>query len=199
MPSLNELRFFVSFDQLLTAAREGKREAQGCLLESFRRPLLHLARKQLRSRAQAKGDAADAVQEVFLKAIKDIPSFSGCTPAQFMAWLRVIVTHTTTNFVRQFTTGKRQLKKETTLVSDFIANDLHYAEPSASETAIRHEEMCRVQASLERLPTHYAEVVHLRFDEKLSFQEIASKMGGTSEAARKLCSRAVAELADALT
>src|ERR1019366_7921818 len=155
---------------------EGKREAQGCLLEGFRRPLLLLARKQLQCRVQAKGDAADAVQEVFLKAIEDIPSFSGCTPAQLMAWLRFIVTHTTTNFVRQFTMAKRQFGRETTLVPEFVANDLRHAEPSASETAIRREELCRVQTFLERLPTHYAEVVRLRFDEEWSFQEIASKM-----------------------
>ena len=115
MPSLNELRFSISFDQLLTAAREGKREAQGRLLEAFRRPLLLLARKQLRSRVQAKGDASDAVQDVFLKAIEDIPSFSGCTPAQLMAWLRAIVTHTTTNFMRHYRTGKRGLERETSL------------------------------------------------------------------------------------
>ena len=80
-----------------------------------------------------------------------------------------------------------------------MANDLRHAEPSASETAIRREETCRVQAFLARLPTHHAEVVRLRFDEKLSFQEIATKTGGTAEAARKLCSRTVAGLADALS
>jgi RNA polymerase sigma-70 factor, ECF subfamily len=199
MPSPNDLRFSVSFDQLLTAAREGKREAQGRLLESFRRPLLLLARKQLNSRVQAKGGESDVVQDVFLKALEDIPSFSGRTPAQLMAWLRVIVTHTTTNFVRQFAMGKRQLGRETGLVSETVANDVRRAEPSACETAIRREETGRVHTFLERLPTRYAEVVHLRFDENLSFQEIASKMGGTADAARKLYSRAVAELAGALT
>jgi RNA polymerase sigma-70 factor (ECF subfamily) len=199
MPSPIGLRSSVSFDQLLTAAREGKREAQGRLLEAFRRPLLRLARKQLNFRVQAKGDEADVVQEVFLKALADIRGFSGCTPAQLMAWLRVIVTHTTTNFVRQFTTGKRQLGREKRQVSENVANDLRHAEPSASETAICREEVCRVQTFLERLPTHYAAVVRLRFDEGLSFQDIASKMGGTAEAARKACSRAVAELAEALS
>jgi RNA polymerase sigma factor (sigma-70 family) len=139
------------------------------------------------------------VQEAFLKAIEDIRCFSGCTPAQLMAWLRAMVTHTTTNFVRQFTTGKRRLERETCLVSENVTNDMRRAELSASETAIRREEIGRVQAFRERLPKRYAEVVHLRFDEEMSFEEMASKTGGSAEAARKLCSRAVAELADAVS
>lgn len=199
MPSSTELPSSVCFDQLLNAARNGDKEAQGRLLEACRRPLLRVARKQLSSRVRAKGGASDLVQDTLIKAMEDIGTFRGCTPEQLLAWLRGILMHTTTNFVRQFTTGKRQLERETTEVSESAANDLRHAGPSASETAIRREETCRVQALLERLPTHYAEVVRRRFEEKLSFEEIASKTGGTAEAARKLCSRAVAEVARALT
>jgi RNA polymerase sigma-70 factor (subfamily 1) len=187
------------FDQLLNAAREGNAGAQGRLLETFRRPLLRLARKQLNSKIQAKGGASDVVQDTLIKALHDIHTFHGCTPTQIMDWLRAILTHTTTNFVRQFTTDKRQLNRETTQISESVANDLRHAEPSASETAMRREEGLRVQTFLARLPPHQAEVVHLRFREKLSFQEIARKTGGTAEAARKLCSRAVAELGGMLS
>ena len=189
----------VHFDDLLKGAHDGDAEAQGRLLETFRRPLLRLARLQLGRRVQAKGGASDMVQDTFTKALDDIRTFEGCTPEEVWGWLRTILMHTMTNFARQFTTGKRQVERETTRASESVANDLRHVAPSASETAIRREQTCRLQALLARLPTHYAEVVRLRFEEKLSFQDIASKMGGTSEAARKRCSRAVVELAGALT
>ena len=198
MSSPLELTSSAPFDQLLNAAREGNADAKGRLLETFRRPLLRLARKQLNTKFQAKVGASDVVQDTLIKALHDIRTFQGCTSAQIMEWLRAILKHTTTNLVRQFTTDKRQLKRETTQVSESVANDLRHAEPSASDTASRREETLRVQGFLERLPPHQAEVVRLRFREKLSFQEIASKTGGTAEAARKLCSRAVAGLGEAL-
>ena len=198
MSSSTDFESSIHFDELMKAAREGDKESQGRLLEAYRRPLLRLARQQIdRRRLQAKGGGSDVVQDTLTKALDDIRTFQGCTPEQLHAWLRTILMHTAANFAREFTTDKRRVNRETTQVSESMANDLRHAEPSASEAAIRREQTGRLQRLLARLPAHYAEVIRLRFEEKLSFHEIASKMGGTAESARKLCSRAVAELTGA--
>jgi len=52
------------FETLLEAARSGDKQAQGRLLESCRRSLLYLARRQLNPNMGAKGDSSDIVQDV---------------------------------------------------------------------------------------------------------------------------------------
>jgi RNA polymerase sigma-70 factor (ECF subfamily) len=182
----------------MDAARNGDKEAQGRLLEAFRRPLLRLARRQLGARVQAKGGASDLVQDTLVKALHDIGAFQGCTPAQVMEWLRAILMHTTNNFVRRFTTGKRQIGKEKGEAARSLTNNPRYAEPSASERAIYAERLSRLRACVDRLPTTYAEVIHLRFEAGKSYEEVGARTGRTDEAARKLLTRAVESLAGAL-
>jgi RNA polymerase sigma-70 factor, ECF subfamily len=101
-----------AFDALLEAARNGDKEAQGCLLETCRRPLLHFARCQLNPDLQAKGGASDVVQDAFFTALREIDAFQGCTPDQLLNWLRTIMRRGLANFERQFSMQKRQTALE---------------------------------------------------------------------------------------
>ena len=186
---------FGSFDQLLEAARGGDKEAQGRLLEACRRPLLRLARRELKPSVQAKGGASDVVQETFVKALEEIDTFHGCTPEQLLAWLRVILQHTMANFTRQFHTGKREVAREVSGEMAIVREDPRHAAPSASDAAIHHEQSALLRKALDRLPDHYVQVVRLRSEGNLSFEEIGRLTGRTPEAARQLWRRAVAEVA----
>jgi RNA polymerase sigma-70 factor, ECF subfamily len=197
--SPTEIASSANFHQLLSAARNGDKEAQGRLLETFRRPLLRLARGQLNPAVRAKGGASDVVQETFVKALHDIRTFQGCTPQQLLAWLRVILTHTATNFVHRFTTGRRRFEREAARVSELTGDDARHTARSACETLIGREQACQVKELVNRLPRRYAEVIRLRCEENLSFVEIGAKIGRSAEAARKVWSRAVNDLARTMT
>jgi RNA polymerase sigma-70 factor (subfamily 1) len=182
------------FDALLEAARNGDKEAQGRLLETCRRPLLYFARRQLNPDVQAKGGASDVVQDAFVKALREIDTFHGCTPEQLLGWLRVIVQRTMANFTRQFHTGKRQAGLEVSREAATLREDPRQAVPSASEVVIRQEENELCERALSRLPALHVQVIRMRIEENLSFEEIARRTGRTSEAARQIWRRAVAEV-----
>ncbi len=179
---------------VLIAARNGNKEAQGQLLEACRRPLLRLARRQLSPGLSPKGAGSDVVQETFLQALREINTFRGCTPEQMMAWLRVILEHTMSNFRRRFHTGKREVGREVSGEMATVREDPRHAVPSASEKAISNEQARLMLHALERLPEHYREVVRLRREERLSFEEIGRRTGRTADAARKVWLRALAEV-----
>ncbi len=178
------------FDALLEAARNGDKEAQGRLLETCRRPLLHFARRQLNPDMQAKGGASDVVQDAFVNALREIDTFQGCTPEQLMNWLRAIMRHSLSNFERRFSSGKREIALEVPIEATHVRD----AGPSPSEVVMRRERAETVEQGLTRLPEHLREVVRLRHEGKLSFEEIGRRIGRTGAAARHLWLRAVAEL-----
>jgi RNA polymerase sigma-70 factor (ECF subfamily) len=184
----------VTFDQLLHAAREGNAEAQGRLLEACRRPLLRMARKRLHARVQAKGGASDVVQETLLKAVHDIRTFQGCTPEQLHAWVSSILNHTTANFLRRYHSAKREVQRETS-VSVQLRADAGRAAVSPSDRLIRREEAARLRNVLSRLPETYAQVLRLRCEQGLSFEDIGAQLARSADAARQLWRRAVAEAA----
>jgi RNA polymerase sigma-70 factor (ECF subfamily) len=182
------------FDALLEAARTGDKEAQGRLLETCRRPLLYFARRQLNPDLRAKGGGSDVVQDAFVKALREIDTFQGCTPDQLLAWLRVIVQHTVANFTRQFHTEKRQAALEVSREAATIREDPRHAVPSASDAVIRQEETEAIKRVLTQLPSLHVQVIRMRIEEDLSFKEIGRRTGRTSEAARQIWRRAVAEV-----
>src|SRR5262249_18018026 len=87
---------------LLERARGADREACGQLLETTRPYLTLLARVQIGQRMQGKADPADVVQETFVDALRDLPSFRGDSPTALLAWLRQILVRNLANLVRRY-------------------------------------------------------------------------------------------------
>src|SRR4051794_15781528 len=77
-------------EELLLLARSGSAAARGQLLELYTHYLTLLARLQIGRRLQGKVDAADLVQETFLRAHRDFAQFRGNTEAELLGWLRGI-------------------------------------------------------------------------------------------------------------
>ena len=72
-----------------------------------------LAELQIDGRSQAKLDASDMVQEVFLDAHRDFADFRGTTERDLMAWLRQILAHTLVDHVhRRYRTQSRDVRLE---------------------------------------------------------------------------------------
>jgi RNA polymerase sigma-70 factor (ECF subfamily) len=192
-------RFSEDAASFLQAARAGSREALGEALEGCRHYLLRIAQGRLNRELQAKGGASDLVQETFLEAQRDFARFHGSSEAELLAWLRRLLLNNMANFGRRYCqTDKRQAEREVALGGDASSEagspQIPAKTPSPSGQAIAHEQAQALEQALQRLPADYRRVILLRNQERLPFDEIGKQMARSSEAARRLWSRAIERL-----
>jgi RNA polymerase sigma-70 factor (ECF subfamily) len=127
-------------------------------------------------------DVEDVTQEIFMAAMKSLPSFRG--DSQFGTWLRTLTNHKVAEFYR-----RRSRKQEPVLAS--LSEASARTEGSTSKMM---EERIFIQKALQDMPGNYREVILLRFAEDLQFNEIADILGQTLEATKSLYRRAMAAL-----
>jgi RNA polymerase sigma-70 factor (ECF subfamily) len=192
-------------EELLRLARAEDGPALGRLLERYRNYLLLLGRLQIGRRLRGKIDAADLVQETFLKAHRDFVKFRGSSEEELVSWLRQILAATLAMVVRHYLgTQRRDIRLERELADELdqssrvLDQGLVTAGSSPSQQAARHEQAVRLADALERLPEDYREVLVLRHMEDLSFPEVARQMDRTLDSVKKLWTRALARLRRAL-
>jgi len=185
---------------LIQAARAGSREALGNALETYRNYLLLIAERELGDDLRAKGGASDLVQEAFLEAHKDFARFQGETEADLRSWLRTLLLNRLSKFARRYRqTQKRGIGSEVPLDANQergagLAGD----EPTPSKMLMAGEHAQAVQLALERLPKDHREVILLRYQEQLTFEEVGRRMDRSADAARKLWWRALVRLQEEL-
>jgi len=131
-------------------------------------------------------DVEDTTQEVFIAALKSLPSFRG--ESQFGTWLRTLTNHKIAEYYR-----KCNRKREAPRASYDDARD-----HSDGSTAKKMEECIALRKALQQIPAPYQEVILMRFVEGLQFSEIADLNGQHLEATKSLFRRAVSALRDQL-
>jgi RNA polymerase sigma-70 factor (ECF subfamily) len=191
----------IESNALVDRARAGDRQAIDELLGLYRNYLRLLARIHIDVNLQAKADPSDLVQETCMLAARDLPQFRGETEAEFVAWLRQILTNAGAAMIRQFKGTKlRDLRRERQLDQHFdrsaIALGQMIAAPSASPSRIasRRESAVILADALTRLPPEYREVLVLNHLEGVPLAEVAARMGRTPGAVRGLRTRAILKL-----
>src|SRR5262249_51276031 len=142
-----------------------------------------------------KGGASDAVQQTFLDAQRDFGRFAGCSEEELRAWLRHLLRNNLATFARDYRqTGKRRIDRERALDaggSSGTPAGRVPADPTPPSGPARAGERAEaVRRAVDRLPEDYRRVITLRFQDTLSFEEIAAVMGRSPNAARKLWARA---------
>jgi RNA polymerase sigma-70 factor (ECF subfamily) len=191
-------------EKLLSRARAGDGEALGRLLEAYRSYLTLLARVQLGRHVQSKVDPSDLVQEAFLEAHRDFHQFQGQTDAELLAWLRRLLVHNLANEVRRYRTQRRDLRLERQLAAELdessqaLERGLIAAGSSPSARAARSEEGLRLAEALERLPADARDVLLLRHFQRLTFPEIARRLGKTLDTVKHVWLRSLGRLRDDL-
>jgi RNA polymerase sigma-70 factor (ECF subfamily) len=186
-------------DPQLDLARAGSLDAFGEALQGCRRYLLMIAGSHLDPDLQAKGGASDLVQQTFLEAQRNFAAFTGNSQAELRLWLRRLLLNNLGDFSRTYrATKKRTVSREVPLGAD--GSSQHRAQepaasmPSPSGHAIEREESAAMEAVLARLPEDYQQVIHLRYREGRSFEEIGRLMNRSADACRKLWIRAMERL-----
>ncbi len=192
--------------RLLAADRQGEGPPREQLFADCRGYLQVVARAQVESWMAAKVDASDVVQQALLEAHRDFDRFAGVTEAEWLAWLRRIVTHNAADFVRQYRgTAKRQARRETPLQTAGHGGSTHFmlgepiaAEETPSRQLVRRDRQLLVATALARLPGDYREVIMLRNLERLPFDEVALRLERSRPAAQMLWARALKKLREEL-
>lgn len=178
----------------IQAARLGSHEALGRLFAHCRARLLRVANTELSPLLQAKGGASDIVQETFLKAQRGFDRFQGETEDELLAWLRTILRNYLANFARDyFRTAKRRVQRETSLDPRGVPDSAQDVQ-SPSRIVMAREQAAALIAALNRLPPLHRHVIELRLDQGMSFADIGADIRRSSDAARKLWSRALKQL-----
>jgi RNA polymerase sigma-70 factor, ECF subfamily len=193
-----------SFEELLTQARAGSPAAFGmalslCARELQRQASAHFGPDELHS----KFDEMDLVQMTFLKAQRNFARFHGTTQQEFLAWLHRIMTRNIQDLHARFLgTRKRQVQREISLddedVGPVLKNLLLTSTPPPDAQMLADEKHAAIHAGLQSLAERYARVIELHTFEGLPFEEVARQLDCSTDAARKLHSRALNRLRQAL-
>ncbi len=183
----------------LAAAQEGSADALGQALEACRAYLLLVAEREMDPALRAKGGASDIVQETFIEAHRAFPRFTSQSHDEFLAWLRAMLLNNVTDFRRKYRgTLKRSSDREVAIDGGTSSSDwrglLASDVPTPSGEFSQQETMREIENALRRLPEDYQQVIFYRYEENLSFDEIAQRMQRTSNAVQKLFARSIDRL-----
>lgn len=191
-------------ETLLERARAGDEPARGRLLEHYRHYLRIMARALIGGALKARLDESDLVQETYVKAHRDFDAFAGSTEAELVAWLRQILVRNLANEAKRHRAGVRDYRREGSLEAmldrSSVAVQGALAAPGASPSAAagRREQAVLLADALGRLPDDYREVFILRNLEHVPVDQIAARMGRSTNAIHKLWARAMLALREQL-
>ena len=156
-------------DALVTALRAGAGEAYEALILRYQQPVYNLVCRLMSDPS----DAADIVQEVFLKIFKNIGAFRG--NSSLKTWIYRIAVNEAYNHRRWFSRHQRQ---EVALAAEEGAPSYadSLADPGRTpfDLAADRETRALVEEALEKLNPKFRAAVVLRDLEDLSYEEIAA-------------------------
>lgn len=115
-------------------------------------------------------DTEELLQDVFFKAASQLDRFEG--KASFKTWIFKIARNTVIDYYR-----KQNKERQSMAIEQGFLEELGGKDESAEEIAVRHIHMNEVLEIIDKLPTHYSNVLHLRFIEDFSIKETADIMG----------------------
>jgi len=159
-----------SEDRALVAALEvGEETAYEALILRFEQPVFGVVAHLLDDQA----DAADVVQEVFIKVFRNIRSFRG--ESSLKTWIYRIAVNEARNYRRWF--GRHRAKElslepsdpESVGITDWLADPA----PGPFEERLDREVQALVEEGLKKISSTYRTALVLREIEELSYEEIA--------------------------
>lgn len=139
-------------------------------------------------------NAEDVVQEIWLAAIKSAKKFRG--QSQPYTWLCSIAWHKIKDFQRRH---YRQMAKQQQAPSQIEIPELGEmidSEPLPEEVLEREETKELVRRALSSLPSHYQQVLTLKYIEGMSAKEISQAFGKSTRSVESLLDRARLALRD---
>ena len=141
----------------------------------------------------------DVVQEAYLEAARQFPSFTWQGPDSFFRWLATVALHKLANLHRMAAAQKRDSARQVRLTGHDSTTTLTSIDPPAPgpgprTISIGREHQEEIDRALASLSTVDREVIAMSRIQGLSLQEIAERTGKTRNAVALLLSRALRKL-----
>lgn len=157
-------------EELVRAAQRGDREAFARLYEANAERVY----RYVLSRTGESADAEDITSEVFIRAMKALPSYRP-TRVPLIAWLFRIAHNESINYIK-----KRARRGETPIQDTLTASH------DPAEAALSHVAYSEVLLAMSGLTDLQREVLSLRFAGELSIAETARAMSRSEQAVKFL-------------
>jgi len=153
--------------EIVREALAGSQDAHRELVQRYQRPILSLIRRMIRDSSQAE----DLAQEVFLKAFRALGSFD--QSRKFSSWLFKIAHNTAIDQLRRRELATVPLETPDRDEPDLVAILPDKAAESPAGKAERRDLVKAIEGAVRSLKPLYREVVILRYQEGLAYEEIA--------------------------
>ncbi len=185
-----------SDEEIIILYKNGDEEAFKILITRYTTPLYNFT-----ARLTNKNDASDIVQEIFIKAWKNIKRFDSLK-ASFKTWIFTIAKNTITDFFRK--SGSASGGKKSINFSDIGNNDGEdinsFAENIPDENLLPEEALQKLEDSvflnkiLTKLRPIYQEVLILHYQEEMTFEEIGKILNKPLNTVKSIHRRAIIEM-----
>ncbi len=187
--------------ELVSLAHAGNESALRQICQVYTERVRWMVRLRMGKELRSKLESMDLVQNTLIQALDGLGNFSYRNEGDFIRWLAKIVENEVRGDARKMHANKRDIRKEISLDRNSPQADAKHAiafDPIQNTTpsiiASRKEDLARLERALDQLRPEYKEMIVMAKIEGLSYREIAHRQGKSSEAIRKLVSRAIAEL-----
>ena len=178
--------------------------ALAAYLEERRPALLSFVERRLGSALRGKLEPQDVLQELAVKALRELPNADLSTRDPF-GWLCHLAEQCIVDDHRHFAADKRASGREVPGnirvgdgSQDLVAL-LAASLTSPSMAVVRNERQRRLMDVVATLPEEHREALRLRYGEGLPTKDVAGKLGKSDVATRVLLSRLVQQLQERLT
>lgn len=169
---------------LARRAQDGDQSAFATLVQRYTGAVFNLAYRML----DDVHEAEDAVQEVFLRAYRNLDRFDASR--RFVTWLLTIGSNYCVDRLRR--------RRSPLIAIDQVAFWLTSHEPGPERRALLDERRTAVQRALQRLPERYRSVTVLRYWHDLSYTEIGEALNLSESTIKTRLHRARKMLLEAL-
>ena len=173
-------------------ALDGSQEAYSDLLEQYQRPVYSIVVRMVRD----PGLAEDLTQETFIKAFRALGTFD--RSRKFSSWLFTIAHNTTIDHIRRKQLPTVSMEPASDEPGEGLAFLAVASDPSPEEVMTHRELASDLELALSGLRAEYAEVLVLRFQQSLSYEEISEITGLALGTVKTHLFRARKALAEAL-
>jgi RNA polymerase sigma-70 factor, ECF subfamily len=147
-------------------AQKGDHDAFAALVDEHQRYIYNLALRVLKD----EDEALDLTQETFVRAWTALPNFRG--QSQFRTWLYRIVTNLCYNRLPNLRRSLTDLGDD--VIAEIPETDLTFDNPARGVES--RELRFHLHTAIENLDENYRLLISLRYQNELSYEEIASML-----------------------
>ncbi|WP_328425933.1 RNA polymerase sigma factor [Streptomyces sp. NBC_00443] len=176
--------------ELVARAAAGDRDAFGTLYNEHRAEVFAFLHKRTRDRSLAE----DLTQDVFVRALGRLSTFTATRGAGFAGWLAVIARNIYLDYVKS---ARSRLEVSVAEMYDGDVRD-RSAEASALRELDIAEASATVTAAMQGLTAYQRKCVALRYIDELSVPEVAARLGKGEGAVKTLTFRAMTTMRQTL-